>query len=134
MRIALLTILVTIISCRELVSDEFSDFETKPVVNSLLIADSTLKVHLSYTGDIDSNKLEFVTNAEIELFVNDDYVEKLDYCNNGTYCSSFAITPGNTYQCRIDIPGYETIFCADSVPVPTGITGYKHINQAERRR
>ncbi len=117
-------------NCRKLVQDEFPDIQRTPVINSLLIADSIVKLHVSLTSKMDTTHLEYVDNAVINLFINNAFKESLSYLDNGIYQSKTIVKPGNTYSCEINIPGYNDIFCEDSIPYPTTIDEINHINMA----
>ncbi len=119
-----------LLSCRKVVQDEFPDIQESPVVNSIIIADSLIKVHVSYTGKIDSNKLQNVDNVTINLLENNQFKESLRYVKNGLYISNLYAKPGNTYVCEVNIPGYNSIFCIDSIPYTAEIKNISHINQA----
>ncbi len=119
-------------ACRDLVQDEFPDFIETPTVNSILINDSIIKVHVSLARGIDTNLLEIVENAEIKLFKNNDYVETLDYAGNGFYLSGTTAEPNNKYYCEVSIPQYQNVFCYDSLPEPKKMIQITHINHAEK--
>jgi hypothetical protein len=131
MKLVIFNIVFSIIifsNCRKLVQDEFPDIQRTPVINSLLIADSIVKLHVSLTGKIDTTHLEYVDNAVINLFINNGFKESLSYLDNGIYQSKTIVKPGNIYSCEIKIPGYNDIFCEDSIPFPTRLEELNHFN------
>jgi hypothetical protein len=132
MRVYLLFILTlfALFSCRELVQNEFPEFAPVPTVNSILIADSLLKVHVSIAGSIDSNQLAMVEDAEVLLYVDEQFKEALIYNGNGIYCSNTRVEPLKKYFCMVNVPGYETITCNDSIPVAVELSNIVHIKQA----
>jgi hypothetical protein len=117
-------------SCRELVQDDFPYFKPVPVINSILIADSLVKVHVSLAGKIDSNQLALIENAEVLLFVDGQYIEKLSHSGNGIYGSVAVAESQKVYSCEVTIPGYPKIVCTDSIPETSVISDIVHINQA----
>ena len=122
--------LILLNSCRELVQDKFPEFPLVPTVNSILIADSLLKVHVSMAGSIDSNQLMLVSNAEILLFVDDQLKDTLVYESDGIYLSNTKVETLKKYSCQVKIPGYATITCDDSIPFPVQLSDIVHIKQA----
>ncbi|NOZ45181.1 MAG: DUF4249 family protein [Chlorobi bacterium] len=128
--IVAIVLLYFISSCRDLVQDEFPDFIPVPTVNSILIAGDTLRVHVSLSGKIEKEQLNWVNNAEVKLYVNDQFKENLDYFNEGIYTSQTIVEPANTYKCKVLIPGYDTVVCVNSIPVPSQILNIVHINNA----
>ncbi|MBN2521590.1 MAG: DUF4249 domain-containing protein [Bacteroidales bacterium] len=122
--------ILVLYSCRELVQDEFPYFSPVPTINSILIADSTLKVHVSLAGKIDTNQLVFIDNAEVLLYVNEQFKDTLTYFDKGIYYSSTLVEPLKTYYCEVNIPGYQKVSCSDYLPKPAIISEIVHINQA----
>lgn len=128
--IFLIFILLELYSCRELIHDEFPEFTPVPTVNSILVADSTVKVHVSLAGKLDINKLVLIDDAEVLLYVDGVYKETLTSFDEGMYLSSTVVEPLKTYHCEVSIPGYQTVSCSDDLPKPAIITDILHINKA----
>ena len=126
----LFLIILVLPSCRELVQDEFQELTPVPVVNSILAADSVVKVQVSLAGKLDTNQLILIDNAEVLLFVDGVYKESLTLSDNGIYLSSFVIEKLKTYRCEVNIPGYKTVTCSDYIPETTLISDIMHINKA----
>lgn len=126
----LIFILLPLYSCRELVQDEFPEFMPVPTINSILVVDSTIKMHVSLSGKLDTNKLVLIDNAEILLYVDGVYKETLTSFDEGMYLSSTVVEPLKTYHCEIRIPGYQTVSCSDVLPKPAIISDILHINKA----
>ncbi len=124
------SILLLFTSCRKLVQDEFPDFPAYPVVNSILVADSTIKVHVSLTNKLDTIQLGWVDSAEVLLYVDRQYQENLSYKGEGIYTSNTVADAGKTYSCEVSIPGFPVARCTDSIPDPTTISDIVHINNA----
>ena len=117
-------------SCRKLVQSDFPDFAPVPVVNSILTADSLLKVHVSIASKLDTNELKGWDNALVQLFVDDEFTEHLTFMENGMFTSTNIVEPLKKYECRVDIPGYETIICSSFIPQPTVLRDITHISIA----
>lgn len=128
----ILMIFISLLSCRKLISDEFSEPEKIPVVNSILKPGHPLQVQVSFPAGINSTIIETADNAEISLYLNDEYTETLSYEGDGMYQSTTRIEAGNSYRCEVVIPGCDVINCSDSVPEPPTVLEVIHINEAGR--
>ena len=116
--LSMLLIIGSLSSCRELVEDEFLEFNPTPTINSILETGRFLEVHVSMAAKMDTQQLESNDNAEVILFMNGMLQEKLTNRGDGLYLSSCIVEPGNEYLCHIKIPGYKTLICSDNVPYP----------------
>lgn len=125
-----LFLMLLLISCRELIEEPFPDFNAVPVLNALLIEGDTLSVNISMAEKLDTMRLGFVDLASVELFVNDQFVEILNYTNEGEYTSTTVIEASKKYTCKVAVPGHETITCEQFVPATPRIINVKHINIA----
>lgn len=117
-------------SCRKLVQSDFPHFAPVPVVNSILAADSLLKVHISIASKLDTNELKGLDNAQVQLYVDDVFKELLTSTGNGVFTSTTIVEPLKKYECRVDIPGYETVICSNSIPKPSHLWDIIHISVA----
>lgn len=72
---------------------EFTGEQQQPmlVLNSFLTPDSAVKVQLTRSKFFleDDTKFEVIANADVKLFVNGSFVEKLNYTTNGYYSGSY---------------------------------------------
>ena len=122
--------ITVIFSCRKLVQSEFADFKQVPTVNSFLKADSLIKVHISLASKLDTNELKGLDNAQVQLFVDDVFKELLTSTGNGVYTSTTIVEPLKKYECRVDIPGYESVSCISSIPIASHLRDIIHISVA----
>lgn len=129
-RFLILIIILTICSCRELVTDDFPEFSPLPAINSILISGKPLKVHVSLAEKLDTSQLTLVNDAEIALFIDGNYTENLVSDGNGIYLSSSVVEPLRSYELEVSVPGYATIRCNDILPSPSPITNISHVNYA----
>jgi hypothetical protein len=114
------------------VQDDFPDFTKVPVINSILVADSLMTVHVSLTDKIGDEKLSFTDNAQVIVTSNNDAFDTLSYIGNSVYQSKTTIKPLENYECRVTIPGYQTIVCNNLIPDIPEILDIEHINNAGR--
>ncbi|HUM89262.1 MAG TPA: hypothetical protein PKV50_07015, partial [Prolixibacteraceae bacterium] len=61
-------IIFVIVSCHALVDDEFQEFEKKPVLNGVLIADSTISLQVTFSASLNDSTPLPVENAIVILF------------------------------------------------------------------
>jgi len=117
-------------SCRSLVEDDFSDNLKKPVVNSLLQADSTFSVQVTLTAHLGDTLFQPVKNAVVVIESFHNSPDTLSYLNSGLYVSDRIVESGETYTCKVIIPGYDTLKCHTTVPKRTAINGIKIMDVA----
>ncbi len=97
----LMVALVTMLSCVSRVELDFCDFESKVVVNSLLVPDSVIRVSLSES--IPSDKEEIFpayTNAIVEVFDGQETIP-LYHMGKGIFESPKTPVRGHSYHLRI---------------------------------
>ena len=128
--IANFIILLTLCSCRELVTDEFPEFSPIPAVNSVFIAGKPLKVHVSLAEKLDTSELTMVNNADIALSIDGIFAETLVPDGDGIYLSSSVVEPQRVYKLEINVPGFSTITCTGTLPWPSPILNIIHNNNA----
>lgn len=114
--------------CLKLVTDQFPEMDPVPTVNAYLRTGDTLQLHLSYAGTIDTSEIKNVDNAEIQLLVNGDFVELMEYVDGGYYSSDVIIASGSEYECLIAVPGYDTVRCKQYIPEVSPILGIEFID------
>jgi hypothetical protein len=127
-RVFLLGILAT--SCREIIPETFPEFTPVPTINAYLIEGDTLKVNVSLAEKVDTQRLGFVEDANVDLYVNDEFAESLVYVDKGIYQSGCIVQSLNKYTCKVTIPGFDTIICEQVIPALPIIKGIEHINTA----
>lgn len=113
-------------SCRKVVQDDFPDIERTPVVNSILKADSTLVINLSYSKSLNSSGIKYIEDATIRFFVEGNLEETVSNGENGMYTSNITVESGKTYNCEIDILGYEMLTSETTIPQRTSILNIVH--------
>jgi len=116
--------------CRELVQDEFPDFTPVPTVNSFLVADSLIRVHVSLCGKLDSVPLTVVDDATVTCFIDDSLSEILKNKGDGYYSGKTIARAGNVYHFTVSVPGYTDMSAIDTVPERVELLRFEHINVA----
>jgi len=118
------------LSCRKVVNEEFNDPVQIPVINSLLISDKTIEVHVSLPENINAKDIQTIENADISLFIDEIFAEKLVYTGEGIYSGTTLVEPGKSYKCEALIPGYKIITCNDRIPEYPLLYNVEHVNEA----
>lgn len=122
---------LSLVSCRELVQSDFPDLAPVPVLNSILVADSPLQIHLSLAGKVGPGELPAIPDAEVQLYINGEYAETLPHTDDGLYISEALATPGNWYECRVQVPGFpQQLTALDTLPMPPSVRNIQHIRNA----
>lgn len=119
-----------LLGCRDLVQDEFNDFTVVPTVNSFLIGDSLIKVHVSLSGKLDTIPITLVDNATVSCYVNDSLIGNLSSAGNGYYTGETIATAGSVYHFNVTVPGFTEMTAIDTIPEPVTLSRIEHINIA----
>ncbi len=114
-------------SCRDLVENMPFPSAPRPVLNSLIKAGKPISVHVSLTSAMDTLQLTGMSEAIVELFVDDEFAEILYPEEGGWFISSLVAQAGKTYSLRVQIPGYEMISARTTIPKPSALLGIHHI-------
>ncbi|MDD4107708.1 MAG: DUF4249 domain-containing protein [Prolixibacteraceae bacterium] len=120
------------VSCNALVEDEFPDFAAIPVMNGLLRADNTFRVQISLAANLSDTMPDFVDNALVVIEDQNKTIDTLTYTDEGWYVSPRIVKAGNSYTCRVDIPGFNTMMAQTTVPLPTEIDSIIFTDLASR--
>ncbi|MDD2635997.1 MAG: hypothetical protein PHW82_10910, partial [Bacteroidales bacterium] len=108
-------------SCRELVQDEFPDFENTVNVNTLIGAGDTVKVYLAYTDELNGNPLKIIENAVISM--SNQNLENINFTHQGKglYVSNFVAQVSDTFNLSVIVPGEDVVTSSCVVPEPIEI-------------
>lgn len=128
--VLLFVIILLAYSCRKLVQDDFANPTLKPVVNALIRAGRQAEIQLSYPANIASSRIDYIENANVQLFENGVFIEELAYEKAGVYRSNYTLNEKNNYECEIVIPEYKVIKCSTYIPSKPLVYDVEHVNQA----
>jgi len=115
-------------SCRQMVQDEFPDFNLVPVVNSTLEAGKPVSVHVSMAGKLDTFQLTAASNALVLLYVDNTFADTLTYSETGYYTSSVLVDENKVYKCEVTVPGFDMVSATDSIPFSIRLMNIEHIS------
>ena len=101
---------------------EFSNSDPKIVVNSLITADSTIKLEITQTSSLNDSGLIIISDAKIEFFENDTSKGIMEF-NNDTYSLyNFTACAGKTYKIDIETKHFDRVITETEIPYKTDIT------------
>ncbi|MDR2684203.1 MAG: DUF4249 domain-containing protein [Prevotellaceae bacterium] len=150
LKTALIFAAATLISCEKII--EFNNDETKPVlvVNSFVQPDSTIIVEVSESHFfLANNAVKFIKNADVQLFVNGEMIEKLpfyeeyffpeiidengdtlsnrfDSYRQNIYASTHKVQSGDKIKIQVSSPNFEkSVWGETVVPNPPQIIDVK---------
>lgn len=107
--ILLLTALLS--SCEKEI--EFTGKETTPliVVNSIICSDSIIKAQISKSKFFLANDDAFdnITDADVSVFINGEFKEKMTNMQNGLYQTTFIPNIGDTVSYKISASGLKDV-------------------------
>ncbi len=129
-RILILLLALTFCGCIELVTDQFPEHDPVPVIYSTLVAGECVELNISFSSKLDSNDFVFVKYADVSLFANSQFIEKLEYNSEGNYSSEHLVQEECEYSCKITIPGYEDLEVSTYVPTKSCIKSIIQICEA----
>ncbi len=124
-----LGIILTLISCRDLVQDQFPDIQ-KVVVNSIFTSQQEMILHVSFTAKMNDTIFQNIENASIKMYKDDQFVENLIYVGDGCYLSNDLLEENHKYSCEVTVPNQGTYYCSDFLPQKQNITNIKHVKIA----
>jgi hypothetical protein len=116
--------------CYEKVDWEPPPFDTKPVMNSVLVTGKPVRVHVSLTVPYVANEAVIVEDAEVNLFIDGVFVETLAYQDKGYYQSQIVAEAGKEYVCEVHLDNFPVMRGSVTLPKPNQILGVEHINIA----
>lgn len=116
----LLAILSIIVfnSCEKVI--EFNGEQTDPmiVVNSFVTPDSLIYAQISKSKFFLSNKtgFDYINNADVSLYINNIFKEKLTFISDGLYLSNLKPNTGDTIRFVITANGLDDVESVSVIP------------------
>lgn len=114
----LFLILFAVSSCEKNIDFTGKVPESLVVVNGIVESDSILSIHISKSKFFLANGNEFasVDNADVSVFVNGVYKEKLAPISGGIYRASFVPSNNDSISYKIFVSGNKVIDCGAKMP------------------
>jgi hypothetical protein len=108
---------ILVASCEKEI--EFKGEITQPqvVINSFITPDSVVKVHVSESKFFLASGYTFenIGNADISVFVNDIFKEKMIYLNDGFYTSNIVPAVSDTIKLEVNVAGKNAVVCETTI-------------------
>lgn len=122
---------VTLVGCRKQVSNyERPDFDPQPTLIAILQEGQPVWVQVSLAQCLDSVHPSLCTDAEVLLYVDGQFAEKLQHCGDGIYRGETNAEALHRYACKVIIPGYDTLFAQTQMPEKPVVTHVKIMENA----
>lgn len=113
----LLAVLAFSSGCRKQVDGyEYPDFDPQPTLNAILSEGQPVWAQVSLAQRLDSVHPAPCDNAEVLLYVDGQFAEKLSYGGDGFYFGETTAEVLHEYACKVVIPGFDTLFARTQMP------------------
>jgi len=126
-------LLLIVSSCIKEIDLNLPQYKDKIIVNSVFGATKNIEVYLYLSFPSDSvllysdvgggmydtlklNEYPKINNAEISLYENNIFKEKLNMKDSGYYVSQLKAKAQSVYTIEVNVPGFETVTASDTVP------------------
>ncbi len=113
-------------SCTKEVSFKQKEVEHRLVVNGLIEPDSLITVRISGTVSILEDKAPQIEDSVVNLSIDGNFSETLQYQGEGMYSSRTRAIPGSSYAIEVSAPGYPDVYAMDTLPVAVPVLGGSH--------
>ncbi len=122
---------IALTGCRKQVSDyEYPDFNPQPTLNAVLQEDQPVWAQVTFAQGLDSVHPAPCTNAEVLLYVDGQFAERLQHVGDGLYVGETLAEALHEYACQVVIPGYDTLFAQTEMPEKPVVTGVEIMENA----
>lgn len=104
-------------SCEKEIEFKGEITEPQVVVNSYITPDSAITVHISESRFFLSSGYTFknIENADVSVYVNGMFKEKMNYKNEGFYTSVFVPTIGETIKLEVKVAGKNDVISETTI-------------------
>lgn len=117
------TVVAFMMGCRKQVDGyEHPDFEPQPTLNAILSEGQPVWAQVSLAQCLDSVHPAACTDAEVLLYVDGQFAERLQHQGDGLYTGQTAAEALHEYACKVVIPGFDTLFARTLMPEKPVVT------------
>ena len=117
--------------CRKQVSDyERPGFDPQPTLNAVLQEGQPVWAQVTFAQGLDSVRPSACTNAEVLLYVDGQFAEKLQHEGDGLYVGETPAEALHEYACKVVVPGFDTLFAQTEMPEKPMVTGVEIMENA----
>ena len=115
--ILLLFTQIVIVGCRKSVNNyEHPIFAPRPTLNAVLQEGQPVWAQISFAQCLDSVHPMPCSDAEVLLYVDGQFVEKLEHSRGGIYTGETVAEVLHEYSCKVVVSGYDTLFAQTEIP------------------
>lgn len=127
-RLTYIALILILISCVDEIVFDLDKHESKLVVNSFFSPSDSIRINLSRSIPVlDKDTVNYVKNASVLIYCQDELVDKMNYDGNGNYSLNTSIVTGKEYSIIVDAPGFNTLTAKDMIPEPVQILSFDTI-------
>lgn len=122
--------IISVTSCEEIITMDFPEHKGKLVVNSLFTENKVITVYLFKSTSGYDTLPDFIDSATVKLYKEGDFVENLTNIGSGEYRSNHLGEEGKLYEIEVSAEGFESVSAGDIIPRKTLIRDYTYKQHA----
>ncbi len=124
---------LTLVACTKEISLDIDSHESKIVVNSFFSPQEPLYVNISKsTPIISADTLNYISNAEVELFSQNSLIGRFTYDRQGFYNLAIKPEAKREYYISVSVPGFKSTTSHDIIPSLVPIIAFDTISLNEK--
>ena len=109
--------------CRKQVGGyDYPGFDPQPTLNAILREGQPVWAHISLAQSLGSIHPAACTNAEVLLYVDGQFAERLRHEGDGIYTGETTAEALHEYAYKVAIPGFDTLFARTEMPEKSLVT------------
>ena len=117
--------------CRKQVNDyDRPDFDPQPTLNAVLQEDQPVWAQVTFAQCLDSVHPSPCTDAEVLLYVDGQFTEKLQHDGKGRYVGETTAEALHEYAYKVVVPGFDTLFAQTEMPEKPVVTHVEMMKNA----
>lgn len=117
--------------CRkEIKNYEYPDFDPQPSLNAVLQHGEPVWAQVTLAQCLDSVHPAPCTDAEVLLYVDGQFAERLHHEGDGLYVGETTAEALHEYACKVIIPGFDTLFAQTEMPEKPVVTNVEIMENA----
>ena len=129
--ILFLFIALALSGCRkEIKNYEHPDFDPQPTLNAVLQEGKSVWAQITLAQCLDSVHPAPCTDAEVLLYVDGQFAEKLQHRGKGLYLGETRAEAFHEYACKVIVPGFDTLYASTEMPTSPRVFDIKVLEKA----
>ena len=113
------TFIILVAACQKELKIDIPDSEARLVLNGMLVQDSVISINVSKSQSVlnESDTLDYIENADVEVFENGSSLGKLQHSSLGWYkLLNSSVKAGTEYRFVVSISGRNIVESTTEVP------------------